>query len=104
MDDPRWLRVITIGLVLAVISVGYFFISGKFSRSVTMPAQITEAVLPSPTASLSPEKTNSAYNQIVNRQLSNVNTLPNTGFADTSVLLLSLGAVFTGWNLRKYSN
>ena len=36
MDDPRWLRVITVGLVLAALAVGYYILTGAFSINKTV--------------------------------------------------------------------
>lgn len=47
MEDPRWLRLITIGLVLAALAVGYFLLSGRFSPK---PANRTAA----PVVSMTP--------------------------------------------------
>lgn len=52
MDDPRWLRFMTIGLVLAAVAVGYFLLSGTLSTQSTTEtgSQVSQAS-PQPTSS-----------------------------------------------------
>lgn len=106
MDDPRWLRLITIGLILASFAVGYLLFTGAFASN-----KIKEvAVLPSPSSVLSailPLETSvpantSAYNTIADRTQGSVQTLPNTGFPIELIGVISAGAVIAGWSLRKF--
>lgn len=127
MEDPRWLKLITIGLVLAALAVGYFLISGRFaSNSIKkIPASTNQTVSSaSPSASTptilgqttqTSSKTISsvtpspspitAFNRIVNRNQNEVSTiqeLPKTGFPVGLVAMLSISAIISGWGLRKY--
>ena len=116
MDDPRWLRLVTIGLVLAALAVGYFLISGGFSgqkvnksqaevASVTsspQPLSTPDTILgqniqppPSPTPA-------SAYSRIVDRTKGGVEILPKTGFPIFLAGVLSASAIIAGWGLRKF--
>ena len=121
MDDPRWLRLITIGLVLAAMAVGYFLISGRFSAnsSTRQQTQVNKAVSsPAPTiipvatpssSSLSlvqnsQGNSGSAYNRIVSRTQGGVQVLPRTGFPIVLVGIFSMAAMISGWGLRKFPN
>lgn len=114
MDDPRVLRIITVGLVLAAIAVGYFLLTGGLSpkpkKVQTQATQVYKAESPTPSESpvlsvqSSPSSTNvpSAYNTLAQRNQSNVQTLPATGFPAGLVLVFSVSAIVSGWSLRKY--
>lgn len=106
MDDPRWLRLVTIGLVLAAIAVGYFLFTARFStnkiqKAGEQPKILGQNTSPVPVASplASPQ---SAYNQIVNRTKGGVEALPATGFPVGLVGMFSAGAVIAGWGLRRF--
>ena len=118
MDDPRWLRIITVGLVLAALAVGYFLLTGglavkskKVQTQTPPPSSVVEMVEESPSPSATPldiipEKTSttSAYNKILERNKSNVQTLPRTGFPVGLAVVFSVGTIISGWSLRKYPN
>lgn len=116
MDDPRWLRLITIGLVLAAMAGGYFLIAGKFSTNRTgkPQTQVTKVVEQttqptsqpqvlgqdaSPVPVASPQ---SAYSRIVNRTQGGVQTLPKTGFPVGLLGVISILAIIAGLGLRKF--
>lgn len=115
MEDPKWLRLVTIGLVLAAVAVGYFLLSGRFTPDTERDAtQISQA---SPTPAVSPVPTQtpisspspspvSAYDRIAQRTNGtggqNLQTLPRTGFPIVSVVTLSASAVLIGWGLRRF--
>lgn len=106
MDDPRWLRFIMIGLVLAALAVGYFLLTGKLSTSKITKESPPPSVLgqnaqttPAPAASPSPA---SAYSRIVNRTQGGVQVLPNTGFPIGLAVVFSISAIISGWGLRKF--
>lgn len=115
MDDPRVLRIITVGLVLAALAVGYFLLTGGFSvksKKIQTQSQVNTVVeSPIPTAvdgvaiqaSPSPSPL-SAYQRIINRSQSRVQTLPNTGFPAGLAVVFSVGTLVSGWSLRKYPN
>lgn len=106
MDDPRWLRLIMIGLVLAALAVGYFLLTGKLSTSKitkespppSVLGQDTQAI-PTLSPSASPA---SAYTRIVNRTQGGVQVLPNTGFPAGLLVVFSISAIISGWGLRKF--
>lgn len=117
MDDPRWLRLITIGLVLAALAVGYFLLSGRLSSSnITKQPSPSASVLgqdikvsPSPAGGLTtiptaiPTSTPaSAYSRIVDRNQSQIQVLPNTGFPVGLAIVFSVSAIISGFGLRKY--
>lgn len=122
MEDPRWLRLVTIGLVLAALAVGYFLLSGRLSpNNNTKPASQATKSVPSPvsTASASPAVVGratqatptptatpvSAYGMIVDRNQAKTQgsqTLPNTGFPVGLVVVISVATMISGWGLRKF--
>lgn len=113
MDDPRLLRIITVGLVLASLAVGYFLLTGglgvKPKKVQTQPTQvnrIVESPIPTavPIATAQPQQTAtpSAYSRIVDRNRSNVQILPNTGFPVGLAIVFSASAIISGWSLRKF--
>lgn len=120
MEDPRWLRLVTIGLVLAALAVGYFLLSGKLTsnNATRTNTQVNKAVAtatpaaiqtpkptPTPTLILTPTPTPmSAYNTIANRTKGGqtTQTLPSTGFPVGLIGVFSISAVIAGWSLRKF--
>ena len=66
MDDPIWLRVITVGLVLAALAVGYFLLTGRFSSNkVVKPnTQVLNQVSSTPVPTVIPT-TNSGSNYVL---------------------------------------
>lgn len=116
MDDPRVLRIITVGLVLAALAVGYFLLTGGFKAKkaqteITQVEQVnTVAESPVPSdvvgesiqSASSPAPVQSAYDTLANRSQSNVQTLPKTSFPTGVVVIFSAGALVSGWSLRKY--
>jgi hypothetical protein len=124
MDDPRVLRIITVGLILAALAVVYFLFTGGFSLGKAKVSQ-TQTVKSSPTptpviavASSSPSATpavvgqsqptptsspaSSAYNAIANRNQGSVTNLPNTGFPAGLVFTFSVSAIAFGVGLRRF--
>lgn len=117
MDDPRWLRIVVVGLILAILAVVYFLLTGGFSankfKSVqTQDTQANKVVVisPSPRAipvvTMPPQPqrtaTPSAYNTISNRAQGSAQTLPNTGFPFALAVIVSASAVGTGFAFRKF--
>lgn len=114
MDDPRWLRFITIGLVLAALAVGYFLFSGRLSSDQTSGTQSSPAptvlgqdiqASPGSAATGSPSPTpTSAYNTLVNRSqgVSGAQVLPRTGFPMGLAAVFSISALVAGWGLRRF--
>lgn len=110
MDNPRWLRLITIGLVLAAVAVGYFLFTGRFSsNNLSKTTQISQSS-PSATLSASPSATPtptsaSAFNRIAERTANGgqpVNTLPRTGFPGSLTAVLAISTMIAGWGLRRF--
>ncbi|MBI4035452.1 hypothetical protein HY383_00750 [Candidatus Daviesbacteria bacterium] len=125
MEDPKWLRLLTVGLVLAAIAVGYFLFTGRFASDSTKKApQVGQAVsspsprvIPSatPTTSPAPAATSapivspspsatpaSAYSIIANRTKGGMQVLPNTGFPIGLAAALSVSVMISGWGLRRF--
>lgn len=99
MDDPRWLKLITIGLVLASLAVGYFLFSGRLSSTQPTPSpsilgeNIKSSPVPAPA---------SAYERIVNRTRDGVQVLPRTGSPLALLGIISAGVMISGLGLRKF--
>ncbi|MBI2020373.1 hypothetical protein HYS94_03035 [Candidatus Daviesbacteria bacterium] len=113
MEDSSWLRVVTIGLVLAAFAIGYLLISGRFSPFRTTAPDETAIVeqTPQPTSTPqvlgqntpSPQPTApSAYSRIAERTKGGTQILPNTGFPAFLVGILSASAMIVGFGLRKF--
>lgn len=118
MDDPRVLRIITVGLVLAALAVVYFLLTeglsvGKPKVNQTQTNKTVQS--PTPSAVASPSATPSvvgqntptptpasAYNTIANRTKGGVETLPRTGFPVGMFVVFSISAVVSGYALRKF--
>lgn len=127
MEDPKWLRLITIGLVLAAVAVGYFLLSSRFTstpkKNTTQTSQASPVASASPSASpavlgqnsrgatVSPSPA-SAYNRIAQRTngatgaaaggVQNIQTLPRTGFPIELIASLSASTMLVGWGLRRF--
>lgn len=105
MDDPKWLRLIIIGLILASLVVGYLLLTGGFSSSKPKKVQSqtnqVNEVLPLVTVQPSPSPA-SAYTMIADRTQANIQTLPRTGFPVGLFGAISAGVVIAGWSLRKF--
>lgn len=108
MDNPGWLRFLTIGLVLAALAVGYFLLTGRLaSNSATKtqpsppPSVLGQNAQPTPSSSPSTTPA-SAYERIVDRSQSGTQTLPKTGFPLELAVAFSVSAIISGWGLRKF--
>lgn len=112
MDDPRWLRLVTIGLVLAALAVGYFLVSGRFTSNTVQKAQVSDNQIvsqkvlgenSSPVPVISPTPSpQSAYTRIAQRTKVEVQTLPKTGFPAGLFGAFSAGIMVAGWGLRRF--
>lgn len=120
MEDPLWLRLLIIGLVIAALVVGYLLFTGKFASNTikngspvstaTPVASVSAAPSPSilgqntqrtisPTSIPTPV---SAYDRISARTQNGTQSLPRTGFPVGAVAMLSIAALISGWGLRKF--
>lgn len=129
MDDPKALRLVTIGLVLVAIAVGYLLFTGGFSVSKPKIAQNQENKIvqsPQPTPSVTAKPTSipsvpsvivqqtpkptptplptpvSAYNAVASRGQGNVQILPATGFPVGLAVIFSASAIVSGFSLRRF--
>ena len=102
MEGSPWLRLITIGLVLTALVVGYLLISGRFAQEKKQVEGVTQTT-PSTTAEPAQPSPN-AYTRIVERNKSGAQTLPNTGSPILLISIFSLSAIVSGWGLRKFPN
>lgn len=119
MDDPRWLRLITVGLILAALVVGYSLLSGGFVKSKPVsketkvsnevvaktpyPAISSQSVpsLGTPSAGISSSPT-SAFDRIAERRQGNVQILPKTGFPMGLISAFAVSAMIVGLGLRRF--
>lgn len=114
MENPNWLRLIVVGLVLAAMAFGYFLLSSKFTtKNKVQKTNVVETVQPSdteiPAAPGSPSttpqvvssSTPSAYTRIAQRN-QGIQTLPATGSPLFLISLLASSALVTGFSLRKF--
>ena len=113
MDDPRWLRLIAVGLVLAALVVGYSLLTGGFvkSQTVTKNAQVSKGTTSKPDPLVIPIQTvspysspSSAYDRIAQRNQENIQTLPKTSFPTGLILVVSLIAIASGLRIRRFSD
>lgn len=121
MEDNRWLRLVTIGLILAAIAIGYFLLAQRFSGTKVSNTGSSEVVsmttspTPEPTsspvalglsdrtvASPTPQPTQSAYSLISERTRTGTQSLPATGSPAILIGALSASAILIGWGLRKF--
>lgn len=119
MDDPRWLRLITVGLILAALVVGYSLLSGGFvkSKPVSKETKVSnEVAAKTPYPTISPQSApssgtpsagissspTSAFERIAERRQGNVQILPKTGFSIGLAVVISITAIISGWSLRKF--
>lgn len=103
MEDTRWLRLVTIGLVLAAMAVGYFLLAQRFSGTKT---EVSDQPTPSPSVlgTDTTDATKSAYQRIAERTKGGVETLPATGFPALLTGTLFASAVIIGLGLRRFPN
>ena len=119
MDDPRILRVITVGLILAILAVVYFMLTGGFAVSKSKTAQnqtnqvnrVVESPKPTSIAAVTnPQQTpikseqaaTPSANSTPSNKSHNVQTLPRTGFPVGLAVVFSASAVVSGLSLRKF--
>lgn len=116
MEDTRWLRLVTIGLVLAAMAVGYFILAQRFTKSQPQIVETIPFPSPTPTSSVlsvtnsmesplpSPtgQTTKSAYQRIAERTKGEVQQLPATGFPSLLIGALSASAIIIGFGLRRF--
>ena len=79
MDDPKWLRLITVGLMLSVVVVIYLLFTGTFIGEKNKKVSIQTGQVNGVKATPTPVPV-TAYNKIAERTQASVETLPNTGF------------------------
>ncbi len=112
MDDPRWLRIIIVGLVLAALATIYYLLTGAFTLNKAAkqaivpktivqasPSPVTNPSTPKPTSLPAPQ---SAYDRIAARNQGSVSVLPKTGFPIGLAALLFTSVMIIGVGLRKY--
>ena len=103
MDDPRWLRQVTIALVLAALAVGYFLMTGKLFSPAKTQSQTSQVATSSAQPQVLGQNTPpSAYERIANRTQSQTQSLPATGFPAGLAVLFSISAIISGFGLRRF--
>ena len=110
MDDPRWLRIVVVGLILAILAVVYFLLTGGLGIKSKVQNQANKVVVaspspsPVPVATMSPKQTAtpSAYARIAQRTQAGAQALPNTGFPLGLAIVVTAAAIGSGLALRKF--
>lgn len=101
MEDPRWLRVITVGLVLAALAVGYFLLTGRFTSDNTKKAQ-TQISQASPTPTIPVLEPSPSIPPAMAAARENKTTLPKTGYPQALLAVISIGVMISGLGLRRF--
>lgn len=102
MEDGRWLRMITAGLIIAAIVVSFFLLTGRFNggqRSQVARVSPSPTIESLPTPSPSPDSLGLATDS---GTLQPGQTLPKTGLPLVLLGAFSVAAVISGYFLRKY--
>lgn len=106
MEDPRWLRFVTAGLVLVALAIGYFLLAGRFTSDSTKKAQnqIIQAT-PTPQPTIIPDTTTSLSTPpAMAAARRNITTLPRTGYPQALLIVIAVGVIISGLGLRKFPN
>ncbi len=111
MDNPRWLRIIIIGLILAALAITYYLLTGAFSlkgksSNLTNNTQQTipaPSVVPTPSV-IPTSAPKTAFDRITERNQKQVQNLPNTGFPEMLAGMLLISVMTVGLGLRKFPN
>lgn len=110
MSQPKWLKLSALGLFILLLGLTYFIVVGRFSpdksQKVDLPS-LSEGSVKVVTPSASPASTStptpkSAYQTLSDRNQTQVDELPNTGFPTEVFGILSAVVVIIGWGLRKF--
>lgn len=102
MEDGRWLRMITAGLIIAAIVVSFFLLTGRFNGG--QRNQVAR-ISPSPTLEPlpSPSPTDGSLGVATDSgTLQPGQSLPKTGLPLVLLGAFSVAAVISGYFLRKY--
>lgn len=106
MENPGWVRLVVVGLVLAALAIGYFLLSGSFVKTKPksdVSNRIGVVETPAPDTSIKVATASPTPKPAVNGQpASAVQTLPATGFPLALIVVLSAGATVAGLGLRKF--
>ncbi len=120
MEDTRWLRLITIGLVLAAMAIAYFLLTQRFSGSKTNKPASSPQIAVAPTGSPIPTGVlgiNTVASPSASPQATQSGTLsmgattkgglpiaqlPSTGFPVDLLGVFAIGGAAAGWGLRKF--
>ncbi len=121
MQDSGWLRLVTVGLILAALAIGYFLLGGKFisgntSQKVSQtnktmasasPSAIPAAAVLGPNVQTVPNSSPktasiSVDEKATSRNQNQVKILPKTGFPEVMVGIFSIGIMITGLGLRRF--
>lgn len=123
MENPGWLKLVVVGLVLSAMAGGYFLLSSRLvptksnksqetsvSEDTPKPSQDLSVLGQVATPSVSPTTTPivvtptnpPAYTRIAQRVQGRVETLPNTGVPVFLVGVGALSAMVVGLSLSKF--
>ena len=109
MDQPKWLKLAALGLLIVILGLTYFVVVGRFSSKkevVSKPSTISQGSVStaSPTPSATPSTSPNAFQKLSDQQVANnTQNLPNTGFAEDLFIFVTAVLILSGITLRKYS-
>lgn len=95
---------ITVGLVLAALAVGYFLLTGRFTSDNTkkVQTQVSQAS-PTPTPTVTPVLDVSPTTPpAMAAARKNKTTLPKTGYPQALLAVISIGVMVSGLGLRRF--
>ncbi|MDO8619299.1 MAG: hypothetical protein Q7R49_05145 [Candidatus Daviesbacteria bacterium] len=102
MVEDNKLKILTAGLVLAALAIGYFIITQKINNQASHIAnQPSASSVPTPTPELVPLPSATPA-PIPSTTKGGTNTLPKTGFPLTLVGVFAMSALVSGYFLRKF--
>lgn len=104
MEDPRWLRLVTVGLVLAALAVGYFLLTGRFTSDNTKKVQTqVSQTSPTPQPTITPVlEASPSIPPAMAAARKNKTTLPKTGYPQALLAVISIGVMISGLGLRRF--
>lgn len=109
MEQPKWLKLSALGLLIVILGLTYFVVVGKFSakreasKSKVIQGSVTVAS-PTPSTSAKPSTSPNAYQKLTDKQaVGNAKNLPNTGFAEDAFIFFTAVLILSGMILKKYS-
>lgn len=107
MDQPKWLKLSALGLIIVILGFAFFAVTGRFSskKYTVLPIKEGSIQVASPSPSpigLLPSPTPNAYQTLANKTNPKATNLPNTAFPTGLFVIFSSGAALIGFGLKKF--